>query len=656
MVDEVSVFGRQSVDRETIPAQVLAGDELRRLGSHSVADAIRYFSGVQIKDYGGIGGLKTVNIRSMGSQHVGVFYDGIQIGNAQNGTVDLGKFSLDNMEAISLYNGQKSDIFQSARDFASASALYMVSRKPIFGRDKKHNLNVKFRTGSFDVVNPSVLWEARLNLSLDAVETLDIAHLVTVGGNANITATPSNVMESVDLKRLETVGGNLAIVQWPAATKMDLSALKSVGGMADLRNWPKITTISLPALETAGGIMLNHMVAATSLDMPKLKTLTDNASFTLPAFTNFFLNSVEEIAGNLTLSLSRSSGATFSNLKSVGGNLQIPSSAANLVAPYFPALKSIGGDLQIESKAVTDLTGFAALEEIGARLYLYNATNLASISGLASLKKIGTSLYLYSTENLNELDTRGIEISRIDVYSNACKNGLTITGDEIFGGILNFGYLPAGLNPPVVKGIKKCGGLIVSVGSDYKGNIEISGVEEVAGTIDFKSSNSVRVISLPDLKKAGTIVFQYNYGITNLLLPELVEITGDFTYPVVYSNYYGGPLAEVRLPKLTTVGGSFSMTGITAQQTITGIDMPLLNSVGGTLTLSGTGNTNFTDVGNFSNLTSAKGVSVSGFTNLVDFTGFAGVIPALDATSWKITNCGYNPTWQNMSDGDHTRP
>lgn len=59
--------------KEIVPAQVLQGEELERLNSHSVADALRYFSGVQIKDYGGIGGLKTINIRSMGSQHVGVF-------------------------------------------------------------------------------------------------------------------------------------------------------------------------------------------------------------------------------------------------------------------------------------------------------------------------------------------------------------------------------------------------------------------------------------------------------------------------------------------------------------------------------------------------------------------------------------------------------
>ena len=54
--------------REVIPAQTLKEEELQRLNSFSVADAIRHFSGIQLKDYGGGGGLKTVNIRSMGTR------------------------------------------------------------------------------------------------------------------------------------------------------------------------------------------------------------------------------------------------------------------------------------------------------------------------------------------------------------------------------------------------------------------------------------------------------------------------------------------------------------------------------------------------------------------------------------------------------------
>lgn len=161
-IDEVTVTGTR-INKEVIPVQELSGATLQKLSVYSVADAVRYFSGVQIKDFGGIGGLKTVNIRSMGSQHVGVFYDGVQLGNAQNGVIDLGRFSLDNMEAISMYNGQKSAIFQPAKDFASASAIYMKTRTPIFEDDKNYNLNLGLKAGSFKTINPSVLWEQKIN-------------------------------------------------------------------------------------------------------------------------------------------------------------------------------------------------------------------------------------------------------------------------------------------------------------------------------------------------------------------------------------------------------------------------------------------------------------------------------------------------------------
>ena len=137
-IDEIMVVAARTT-QEVVPVQMLSGEKLRSLGTHSIADAIRYFSGVQVKDYGGIGGLKTINVRSLGSQHVGVFYDGIELGNAQNGIVDLGRFSLDNMESVSLYNGQKSATLQTARDYASASAVYLQTRKPRFANGKSNN-------------------------------------------------------------------------------------------------------------------------------------------------------------------------------------------------------------------------------------------------------------------------------------------------------------------------------------------------------------------------------------------------------------------------------------------------------------------------------------------------------------------------------------
>lgn len=154
-LDELTITARVR-EKDVILPQTLSGDELHQLSALNVADALRYFTGVQIRDYGGVGGIKTVNVRSMGSQHVGVYYNGIQLGNAQNGVVDLGKFSMEELEEIQLYHGQKSDIFQSAREMGCAGSVYLQSRKPHFINNERVHARVRMRCGSFALANPSM--------------------------------------------------------------------------------------------------------------------------------------------------------------------------------------------------------------------------------------------------------------------------------------------------------------------------------------------------------------------------------------------------------------------------------------------------------------------------------------------------------------------
>lgn len=116
--------------RENTPHQIITRNQINSLPSNSVADALKYLAGVQIKDYGGLGGQKTINVRSLGSQHVGVYMDGVRITNAQNGTVDLGKYSLTTLESVSLYNANKSERLMMATEYASASTVYMRTRRP----------------------------------------------------------------------------------------------------------------------------------------------------------------------------------------------------------------------------------------------------------------------------------------------------------------------------------------------------------------------------------------------------------------------------------------------------------------------------------------------------------------------------------------------
>ena len=125
-----------------------------------VAEVLRHFTGVQVKDYGGIGGLKTVNIRSLGSEHVGVFLDGIQVDNAQNMQVDLGRFSTAGIGTVALYNGQKSRRLQTAKEYASGAAVHLNSARPQLSDGDGGQ--VRLRGGSFGTVNPSLLWDKRL--------------------------------------------------------------------------------------------------------------------------------------------------------------------------------------------------------------------------------------------------------------------------------------------------------------------------------------------------------------------------------------------------------------------------------------------------------------------------------------------------------------
>lgn len=136
----VNVYGH----RPLATRQTLKGKELQALSATGIADALKYFAGVQIKDYGGLGGLKTVNVRSLGAQHVGIYIDGIRVTNAQNGTVDLGKFSLSTMESVELYNANKLDNCQSASEYASGATVYLKTRRP-----ERDSLSAQLRMASF---------------------------------------------------------------------------------------------------------------------------------------------------------------------------------------------------------------------------------------------------------------------------------------------------------------------------------------------------------------------------------------------------------------------------------------------------------------------------------------------------------------------------
>lgn len=159
---EVSAGKRPVVVKAATPLQVVSGQDIVRLGYQNLADVVKRFNGVTVRDYGGIGGLKTVSVRSLGAHHTGVIYDGVAVSNCQAGQIDIGRFSLDNVARVSLAVGQEDGIFQPAKMFASAGVLSIQTERPVFVHNRKYSLQARVKGGSFGMVNPYLRYAAKV--------------------------------------------------------------------------------------------------------------------------------------------------------------------------------------------------------------------------------------------------------------------------------------------------------------------------------------------------------------------------------------------------------------------------------------------------------------------------------------------------------------
>ena len=145
---EVVSSSRPSVVSASSPLQVMEQRDFVRVGALSLSDAVKRMTGVDVHDYGGIGGLKTVSVRGLGAKHTAVSYDGLVLANVQSGQVDIGRLSLENVGVLSLSVGGEDDIFKSATEHVSSSLLSLHALRPF-----ETNSYVRVRTGSFGLAD-----------------------------------------------------------------------------------------------------------------------------------------------------------------------------------------------------------------------------------------------------------------------------------------------------------------------------------------------------------------------------------------------------------------------------------------------------------------------------------------------------------------------
>lgn len=249
-----------SVMRSGSPVQLLSHEDMRRMGVQDVAEAVSHFAGVQVKDYGGVGGLKTVGVRGMGAMHTGVSYDGVMVGNCQSGQVDISRFALDNVSLLWLSVGQQDDIFCSARQYASAATLNIETGA--YAADSTLLLATA-RTGSFGLFQPSVLCAAPVSHSLTLSAYADWQR-----SDGNYPFTLYNGIDRIHAKRY-----NSDLNSW----RGELNALWRISGRQTLRTkvYGFTSKRGLP-----GGIVYDNPFAA--------ERLTDRDFFAQTLYENRF--------------------------------------------------------------------------------------------------------------------------------------------------------------------------------------------------------------------------------------------------------------------------------------------------------------------------------------------------------------------------------
>lgn len=177
-IEVTSIYKNEEI-RSVGFTQQINKEELKKLSVLQVSDALKYFSGAIVKDYGGIGGLKTVSLRSLGAEHTALSYDGIAWTDFQTGQIDLGKISLENVDQLSLSIGQGDQIFQPARLFASAGIINIQTLQPSFTKNKNHNVLFSLKGGSWGFINPNLIYQYKINDKWASV--IDVSGLTSDG-------------------------------------------------------------------------------------------------------------------------------------------------------------------------------------------------------------------------------------------------------------------------------------------------------------------------------------------------------------------------------------------------------------------------------------------------------------------------------------------
>ena len=193
-LQNVDIISKEYINNfsSTVPVQTINANIIKLLNAPSVADISKFLTGVVIKDYGGLGGLKTVSVRSLGASHTGVLYDGVNITDMQNSQIDLGKYADNLVQHLALYQSVPVSANLPAQAY-SASSLLLIET-PAASILPLHQIKLKAGTqwGAWGLNRHHIVLQAPLGSRTQLAATVNYQN---TKGNYPFTSVNGNVTE-----------------------------------------------------------------------------------------------------------------------------------------------------------------------------------------------------------------------------------------------------------------------------------------------------------------------------------------------------------------------------------------------------------------------------------------------------------------------------
>lgn len=164
---QVTVY--RSSEKTALTEQELDSADLKLAQPTDLGDVLLRFTGVSLKNYGGVGGLKTFHFRGLGSGHSLLVSNGFERHNSYIGSVNLAQYNTNNLTSVKLGTPNISALLPP-NAYASAAVLSIESGAGTHPREG-HAGGLESAYGSFGYFSLAPYWHWKKDRSALSIQT-----------------------------------------------------------------------------------------------------------------------------------------------------------------------------------------------------------------------------------------------------------------------------------------------------------------------------------------------------------------------------------------------------------------------------------------------------------------------------------------------------